>query len=82
VRGFLSECDAKSDSVPRPSPEIRYPRISTSPRKRAGRGEAEPHSSGSILTIEAPWLLPAQKVTGVVELSTNTRLMLVERGSR
>jgi hypothetical protein len=40
------------------------------------------HSSGSTLTIEAPWLLPAQKVTGVVELSTNTRLMLVLRGSR
>src|SRR5262249_62295722 len=32
--------------------------------------------------IEAPWLLPTQKVTGVVELSTNTRRLLVERGSR
>src|SRR5688500_19642844 len=31
---------------------------------------------------EAPWLLPTQKVTGVVELSTNTLLMLVNRGSR
>ena len=39
-------------------------------------------SSGSSLTIEAPWLEPTQNVTGVVELSTNTRRMLVERGSR
>ena len=39
------------------------------------------YSSGSTLTIEAPWLLPAQKVTGVVELSTNTRRILVLRGS-
>src|SRR5262249_58672471 len=38
--------------------------------------------SGSSLMIEAPWLLPTQKVTGVVVLSTNTRRMLVERGSR
>jgi len=34
------------------------------------------------LRIEAPWLLPTQNVTGVVESSTNTRRMLVERGSR
>ncbi len=27
-------------------------------------------SSGSTLTMEAPWLLPVQKVTGVVVLST------------
>src|SRR5581483_7069888 len=39
-------------------------------------------SSGSSLTIEAPWLLPTQKLTGVVRLSTNTRRILVERGSR
>ena len=39
-------------------------------------------SSGSSLTIDAPWLLPTQKVTGVVELSTNTRRTLVCRGSR
>lgn len=32
--------------------------------------------------MEAPWLLPTQNVTGVVELSTNTRRMLVLRGSR
>ena len=25
------------------------------------------HSSGSIFTIEAPWLLPTQKVDGIVE---------------
>jgi hypothetical protein len=39
-------------------------------------------SSGSTLTMEAPSLLPTQKLTGVVELSTKTRRMLVERGSR
>src|SRR5882672_10915934 len=39
-------------------------------------------SSGSSLTIEAPWLLPTQQVTGVVELSTKTRRTLVGRGSR
>src|SRR6266850_2497606 len=32
--------------------------------------------------IDAPWLLPTQNVTGVVELSTNTRRMLVDRGNR
>jgi hypothetical protein len=50
--------------------------------RRNIRTAVGPYSSGSTLTIEAPWLLPAQKVTGVVELSTNTRLMLVLRGSR
>jgi hypothetical protein len=40
------------------------------------------HSSGSTFTIEAPSLLPTQKLTGVVLLSTNTRRMLVERGNR
>jgi len=39
-------------------------------------------SSGSILMMEAPSLLPTQKATGVVLLSTKTRRMLVERGSR
>ena len=34
------------------------------------------------MTIDAPWLLPAQNVTGVVELSTYTRRILVERGMR
>jgi hypothetical protein len=29
-----------------------------------------PQSSGSTLTMEAPWLLPVQKDTGVVVLST------------
>ena len=43
---------------------------------------ARAYSSGSTLTIEAPWLLPAQKVTGVVELSTKTRRILVLRGRR
>src|SRR5262249_60748832 len=38
-------------------------------------------SSGSSLTIEAPWLLPTQNVTGFVRLSTNTRRSLVARGS-
>src|SRR5262249_58257482 len=37
-------------------------------------------SSGSSLTIDAPWLLPTQKVTGVVRLSTKTRRTLVARG--
>ena len=40
------------------------------------------YSSGSTFTIEAPWLLPTQKLTGVVELSTKTRRMLVLRGKR
>src|SRR5690242_13514519 len=34
-------------------------------------------SSGSTFTIEGPWLLPTQKVTGVVQLSTHTRRTLV-----
>src|SRR5438105_11191022 len=38
-------------------------------------------SSGSTFTIEALWLPPTQKVTGVVELSTHTRRTLVLRGS-
>jgi hypothetical protein len=38
---------------------------------------AADQSSGSTLMIAAPWLLPTQKVGGVVALSTNTRLMLV-----
>ena len=32
--------------------------------------------------MDAPWLLPTQNVTGLVELSTNTRRTLVVRGSR
>src|SRR5712691_10697954 len=32
--------------------------------------------------MDAPWLLPTQNVAGVVELSTNTRRMFVNRGSR
>ncbi len=38
-------------------------------------------SSGSSFTIEAPWLEPAQNVTGLGELSTNTRRMLVVFGN-
>jgi hypothetical protein len=49
---------------------------------RCANPSTSDYSSGSTLTIEAPWLLPTQKVTGVVELSTNTRLMLVLRGRR
>src|SRR5215469_14200705 len=37
---------------------------------------------GSSFTIDAPWLLPTQNVTGVVELSTNTRRTFVNRGRR
>src|SRR2546425_3965801 len=40
------------------------------------------YSSGSSFTIDAPWLLPTQKVGGVVRLSTNTLLTLVGLGSR
>src|SRR6266852_3659453 len=40
------------------------------------------YSSGSSLTIDAPWLFPTQNVTGVVELSTNTRRTFVNRGRR
>ena len=47
---------------------------------RASNGSSD-QSSGSTRTIEAPWLLPTQKVGGVVELSTNMRRMLVSRGS-
>src|SRR5262245_16281566 len=43
---------------------------------------ARVQSSGSTLTIEAPWLLPVQNVTGLVVLSTNTRRILVVFGSR
>src|SRR5438552_12385917 len=44
---------------------------------RCGRGEREQqgrssgfHSSGSTLTIDAPWLLPIQRVPGLFESST------------
>src|SRR5207247_2486649 len=40
------------------------------------------YSSGSSLMIDAPWLLPTQNVTGVVELSTKTRRTFVSRGRR
>jgi hypothetical protein len=40
------------------------------------------YSSGSILMIAAPWLLPTQKVSRLVELSTVIRRMLVVRGRR
>src|SRR5262245_57744139 len=40
------------------------------------------YSRGSSFTIEAPWLLPTQKVGGVVELSTKTRRTFVNRGRR
>src|SRR4051794_11149324 len=60
------------------------PAINRAPSKSVagvpGAGDAA--SSGSSLTIDAPWLLPTQKVTGVVWLSTNTRRTLVERGRR
>jgi hypothetical protein len=39
-------------------------------------------SSGSTLMIEAPWSLPVQNVTGVVELSTKTLRMFVDLGRR
>ena len=69
-----------------PAGRHQAPRTAVVPRACAGfagttHGVA-PYSSGSTLTIEAPWLLPAQKVTGVVELSTKTRRMLVLRGRR
>jgi hypothetical protein len=38
-------------------------------------------SSGSTLTIEAPWLLPTQSVPGFLESSIWTRRMLVGRGN-
>ena len=63
-------------------------------RGRAGAAEAERssrgirtkyylpgYSSGSSLMMLPWWLLPTQKVTGVVELSTNTRRTLVDIGS-
>src|SRR5215510_6716123 len=40
------------------------------------------YSRGSSFTIDAPWLLPTQKVGGVVELSTKTRRTFVNRGRR
>src|ERR1043166_2708462 len=43
---------------------------------------APAQSSGSTLTILWSWLLPTQKVVGVVELSTNTVRMLVSEGIR
>ena len=41
-----------------------------------------PNPAAQASMIEPPWLLPTQKVTGVVELSTNTRRTLVDLGSR
>src|ERR1051326_5989735 len=45
-------------------------------------GKPRDYSNGSSLTIDAAWLLPTQKVTGVVELSTNTRRTFVNLGRR
>jgi hypothetical protein len=56
----------------------RHPHAGVSVRHAATVGQ----SSGSTLTMEAPSLLPTQKLTGVVLLSTKTLRMLVERGSR
>src|SRR5260370_22128629 len=56
----------------------RHPHADVSVRHAATVGQ----SSGSTLTMEAPSLLPTQKLTGVVLLSTKTRRMLVERGRR
>src|SRR6059058_5549285 len=64
------------------------PAISRAPSNTVGGGlcvvDNVPvdESSGSSLTIDAPWLLPTQNVTGVVRLSTNTRRTFVDRGSR
>src|SRR4051812_30123761 len=38
------------------------------------------YSSGSTLTIEAPWLLPTHRMPGFLESSMKTRRMLVGRG--
>src|SRR5258708_9850024 len=51
-------------------------------QRRCLTAVGDPQSIGSTFTIEAPWLLPTQNVTGVVELSTNTRRMLVVFGNR
>src|SRR3954454_11465740 len=48
------------------------------PAKLPEAGNTLPaQSCGSTLTVEAPSLLPTQNDTGVVELSTKTRRMLV-----
>jgi hypothetical protein len=52
-------------------------KISARPQGRALFVCALRQSSGSTLMIAAPWLLPTQKVGGVVELSTKTRRILV-----
>ena len=44
--------------------------------------QAESQSRVSTLTSLWSWLLPTQKVTGVVELSTNTVRMFVSDGMR
>ena len=47
-----------------------------------GAASRNRQSSGSTLMIEAPWSLPVQNVTGVVELSTKTLRMFVDLGRR
>ena len=77
VRGLLRKDSLEAT----PSPILL--RCSTElPSPARGEGANLPYSSGSTFTSEAPWLLPVQNVTGVVELSTNTRLILVLRGNR
>jgi hypothetical protein len=54
-------------------PRIHHPGARMDCRGKPGndRGRSgQRQFSGSSLTIEPPWLLPTQNVTGVVELST------------
>ena len=65
--------------------EKQIPRATRTRRRRRRKVFAtscRSYSNGSSLIREEPWLLPTQKVAGFVELSTSTRRMLVDRGSR
>src|SRR4051812_3891464 len=62
----------------KPGPPAEGPGATCTPNDE-GRDD---QSCGSSLTMFAPWLEPTQNVTGLVELSTNTRRMLVVFGRR
>jgi hypothetical protein len=83
--GLAREQGGKQDTHPIGGPfQVRSQQESATPEGRAfpeASRVAVAQSCGSTLTIEAPWLLPTQKVTGVVELSTHTRRTLVNLGN-
>src|SRR5215467_1112706 len=78
-RPFPAEMVDASMTVREPVVQARKRLVIASPALQIIAGN---QSSGSSRTIDAPWLLPTQNVGGVVRLSTKTRRIFVNFGSR